>query len=489
MVEDGLDLNMAAVETLDHLINGVSVAPEAGAYLEEMDPRSGFVTYQIARGTQADIAAAAAAARAALQGWRDRKPVQRSRILTAMAAALRAQAAFYVEIEQRETGKPLALAQVEIEVAAQYFEFYGGTVLAMQAETVDLGPDYHCYTRREPFGVVGCILPWNAPMNQAARSIAPAIAAGNTVVVKPSEFTSVGLLKFIAHATADCGLPAGVVNIVTGTGTEAGAPLVAHPDIAKISFTGSLRAGREIGRVAADRILPVTLELGGKSPDIVFADADFDRAVAGVLRGFTLNAGQACLAGTRCLVERSIHDRFVAALGVAAQALPVGGDDSAGIGPMTTRAQYRKVIDYFALAETEGARVIAGGMVSDRPELAGGWYVMPTIYGDVTNDMRIAREEIFGPVAVVIPFDDEATAIRIANDTEYGLAAGLWTSNLARAHRVAAQLEAGSVYVNEYPAGGVDTPFGGYKKSGIGREKGIEALHHYTQLKSVIMRL
>jgi aldehyde dehydrogenase (NAD+) len=484
-----LNLSAAMTETLDHFIDGVAVAPAGELYLEETDPRSGLVSYRIARGGAEDIARAAAAARAALPAWRSRKPVERSRILSAMAAALRADAAIYVEVEQRETGKPLALAKVEIEVAAQYFEFYGGTVLAMQAETIDLGPDYHCYTRREPFGVVGCILPWNAPMNQAARSIAPAIAAGNTMVVKPSEFTSVALLKFIAMATAQCGLPAGVVNIVTGTGVEAGAPLVTHPDIAKISFTGSLRAGREIGRVAADRILPVTLELGGKSPDIVFADADFDRAVAGVLRGFTLNAGQACLAGTRCLVERSIHDRFVAALGEAARALRVGGEDAAGIGPMTTRAQYEKVTDYFALARTEGASVITGGSTADRPELAGGWYVMPTVYGDVTNDMRIAREEIFGPVAVVMPFDDEATAIRIANDTEYGLAAGLWTSSLARAHRVAAQLEAGSVYVNEYPAGGVDTPFGGYKKSGIGREKGIEALHHYTQLKSVIMRL
>jgi aldehyde dehydrogenase (NAD+) len=477
------------LETLDHFINGAPVPPDAGAYLEEADPRSGRPSYHIARGSASDIARATAAARAALDGWRNRKPVERSRILSAMAAYLRAEAATYVEVEQRETGKPLALAKVEIEVAAQYFEFYGGTVLAMQAETIDLGPDYHCYTRREPFGVVGCILPWNAPMNQAARSIAPAIAAGNTMVVKPSEFTSVALLKFIAKATAQCGLPPGVVNIVTGTGAEAGAALVAHPDIAKISFTGSLRAGREIGRVAADRILPVTLELGGKSPDIVFADADFDRAVAGVLRGFTLNAGQACLAGTRCLVERPIHDRFVAALGRAAQALRVGGEDAAGIGPMTTRAQYDKVTDYFALAQTEGAAIIAGGVTADRPELAGGWYVMPTIYGNVTNNMRISREEIFGPVAVVMPFDDEETAIKIANDTEYGLAAGLWTTNLARAHRVAAALEAGSVYVNEYPAGGVDTPFGGYKKSGIGREKGIEALHHYTQLKSVIMRL
>ncbi len=482
-------LDAPVIETLNHFINGVPVAPEAGGHLEETDPRSGRPSYRIARGSAADVAGAVAAARGALPGWRARKPVERSRILSAMAALLRADAATYVEIEQRETGKPLALAKVEIEVAAQYFEFYAGTMLAMQAETIDLGPDYHCYTRREPFGVVGCILPWNAPMNQAARSIAPAIAAGNTMVVKPSEFTSVALLKFVAQAGAACGLPAGVVNIVTGTGAEAGAALVAHPEIAKISFTGSLRAGREIGRVAADRILPVTLELGGKSPDIVFGDADFDRAVSGVLRGFTLNAGQACLAGTRCLVERSIHDRFVAALGRAAEALRVGGEDAAGIGPMTTRAQYEKVGEYFALAKAEGASVITGGMTAENPALAGGWYVMPTIYGGVTNEMRIAREEIFGPVAVVMPFDDEAEAIRIANDTEYGLAAGLWTTNLARAHRVAAQLEAGSVYVNEYPAGGVDTPFGGYKKSGIGREKGVEALHHYTQLKSVIMRL
>jgi aldehyde dehydrogenase (NAD+) len=467
-----------------HWIDGAAVPSADGTTRVGTDPATGGPGTEVTLGTAADVDRAVRAARAAAHGWRYLPSVDRGRLLAAIGRRLLAELDTLAAQESAETGKPLALSRAEIQGAAEYFEFYAALVNLPAGEVLDIRPDLHVYTLREPLGVVGVITPWNLPLNQAARACAPALAAGNTVVAKPAESTS-GTTIALARIASEEGLPPGVFNVVLGRGAEVGTAIVRHPLVRKVAFTGSVPVGQEIGRIAADRILPLTLELGGKSANIVFADADLEFAAAEAVRAFTTNAGQVCSSGTRLLVERTIQEKFTASVAAAAGRLRPGHE----IGPMITRGQWETVQRYFKVAAEEGAVPETGGRVPDDPALAGGFYVEPTVYSGVTNDMRIAQEEVFGPVLVVIPFDTEDEAVALANDSAFGLAGGVFTADISRAVRVAEALEAGQVYVNSWSTASVRMPFGGHKNSGYGREKGIEALHHYSHVKSISIRL
>lgn len=471
----------------DQFIDGRSVPSNSGRWLPGYDPRTGRVTFEVAEGDETDVAQAVESAARAGESWRELPPAARSRILLDGARVIREHRERLAEFERAETGKPMRSSLAAADGCADYLEFYGGILPAFRGQALDLGPSRHVYTRHEPYGVIADILPWNSPLLQLGRSLPPAVAMGNTVVAKPSEFTSTGSIEFVRLLTEEAGLPPGVCNVVTGTGPIVGESLVRHPLVRKIVFTGSVATGRRVAAMAAERVVPTTLELGGKSANLVFADADLELAAAGAVKAFTRNSGQICSAGTRCLVAHSVHDELVERMVEHVSALRVGPDQDDHLGPIITQQQLIKVQEYQRVAAIEGAHAAIGG--GDAAPTGDGWFVAPTIYTGVTTTMRIAAEEIFGPVLSVLAFDTEDEAIAIANASEFGLAAGLWTTDLARAHRVAARLEAGQVFINDWNYDGVEVTFGGYKMSGYGREKGWEALADYSQVKSVIATL
>jgi len=459
-----------------------------GRWFESANPYTGQAWAEIPRAGTADVELAVAAAhRAFVAGeWPRLTATQRGRLVRRLGEILEKHAGELATIESRDNGKLYAETSNQARYLCEWFQFYGGLADKIEGSVPAMDkPDVLNYTRHEPLGVCACITPWNSPLLLLAWKAAPALAAGNTLVIKPSEFTSASTLEF-ARLSLEAGFPPGVINVVTGYGAEVGEPLVRHPKVRKIAFTGGESGGRSVNVAAAADFKRVTLELGGKSANIVFDDANLDQAVAGAISGIFAASGQTCIAGSRLLLQESIHDAFLERLlAVASKARlgdPMAPDTQ--IGPITTEAQYRKILDYIGIAQREGARCVLGGSPA-RPAGSGGLFVQPTIFADVTPHMRIAQEEVFGPVLAVLRFKDLDEAVEIANDVNYGLAAGVWTESLRRAVRMAERLQAGTVWVNTYRSTSYTTPFGGYKASGLGRENGIEAIREYLQVKSV----
>lgn len=469
---------------VQHWVGGKPLAPSSADWLQRHNPATGELVADVARGTPSDVDRAAEEAEGAKRGWRRLRPAERGRLLNVLAAEIRERHEELADLEIADSGKPRGLALGEVEGSAAYFEYYASLVNLPLGDTLDVDPDQHVFTHREPYGVVGVITPWNLPLNQAARACAPALAAGNTVVAKPAEATSQSTVR-LAQLATEVGFPDGVFNVVLGNGAEVGEAIVRHPHVRKVAFTGSVAVGQTLGHVAADRIIPLSLELGGKSANIVFSDADLDLAAREAVRGFTANSGQVCSAGTRLLVQRDIYDELVDTVCELAGKISADND----LGPMITENQYQQVKRCFDEARDEGLTPVLGGRTAGTDIPHGGYFIEPTVYKDVDNSMHIAQKEIFGPVLVAIAFDTETDAVRIANDSQYGLVGGIWSRDVSRALRVAGEIEAGQVFVNTWSTGAVETPFGGHKHSGYGREKGIEALDHYTHLKCVIVAL
>jgi aldehyde dehydrogenase (NAD+) len=477
-------------EQLKMYIDGLWVDSRSGETFSTINPATTEPLAYVPRGNATDIDLAVRAARTAFESseWREIVPAERGRMLFKISQLIREQKNELAYLETLDNGKPLMQAQVDVEVAARYFEYYAGVADKILGETIPVRPEIFNFTLREPLGVTAHIVPWNYPIQIASRSLAPALAAGNTVVIKPAEDTPLTALRLAAICEA-AGIPPGVVNVVTGYGAEAGAALAAHPDIDHITFTGSVTTGTSVMKAAAENIKPVTLELGGKSPNIVFSDANLDDAAQWVIRSITQNAGQTCSAGSRLLVERSIKESFVAKVSEHMKQLRIGpGIENSDIGPIISEKQLRRIESYINLARQEGVSIRLGGQ---RVKEAGnGFFFEPTILDSVSPDSRLAQEEIFGPVLVVLPFDTIEEALSLANNTEYGLVTGIWTSNLNKAHWLANRVRSGQVFINNYGAGGgVEMTFGGYRKSGFGREKGLEALKHYTQVKNVAVKI
>jgi len=473
-----------------HFIGGRFQPSVNGAEMESFDPGRAEPFARFARGGLADVAAAVESARRAFDTtWRDMAPADRGRILMRTAQAIRDNADRLATVECLDSGKPYGEALGDVGGAARAFEYYAGACDKLQGDTFPLGPEYIGYSLHEPVGVTAHILPWNFPISTAARGIAPALAAGCTVVAKPAEQTPFTAL-LLAEILHDSGLPEGVCNTVTGTGAEAGQALVSHPLIDHITFTGSVATGQRVMRSAADNVTRLVLELGGKSPVVVMADADLDAAADGVIGAIYENAGQICSAGARLVVEASARDDLVDRLCRRAAALTLGhGLRDPQLGPVNSAEQLARVAGFVDRAKQRGIEMAIGGSVTADPETGAGWFFEPTIALSGTAEDELVQEEIFGPVLTVQTADDADHAIALANGTRYALVAGIYTRDFGQAHRMARRIDAGQVYLNEYFAGGIEVPFGGNRHSGFGREKGLEGLLSYCQTKSVAGRI
>ena len=479
----------AVVTPPHHFIGGRFVPAASGIAIPVVDPSDGSTFAAIARGSARDVDIAVEAATRAFEGvWGRFAPVEKGRVLARLSAAILEHADELAMLEARDCGKPLKQARADVVACARYFEFYGGAPDKLHGSTIPYTEGYTVLTWREPHGVTGHIVPWNYPLQIFGRSVGAALAAGNACVVKPAEDACLSLLRLAALAT-EAGLPAGALNIVTGFGAEAGAALAAHRGIAHLSFTGSPATGATVAKACAERHCPVTLELGGKGPQVVFADADVEAALPVLVNAIVQNAGQTCSAGSRLLVEQSLYEDLLARLAERFAALRAGPAlADVDCGPLIRASQRDRVRSFLEAARRDRIAVAAQGrIVDDAP--SEGFYVPPTLLRDVPPDHRLACEEVFGPVLAAMPFRDEAQAVEIANGTDYGLAAGVWTRDGARQLRMARAIRSGQVFVNNYGAGGgVELPFGGVKHSGHGREKGFEALYAFTSLKTVVLR-